>query len=271
MTAEAIESRKLDIGVVLQTTFQVLGRNLATFTILGLVLTGLPATIIAYASFATMGDQATELARGAFTLSPGYFQAIGLSGIAGLILTTILQGALIYATVQDLNGQKASVADCLATGLRNFLALIAVTILLYLAVGFGMVLLLVPGLMIACAWCVAIPALVADRTGIFGAFSRAADLTRGNRWRIFGLGILLWIVLLVVSTIANAISGVSNLANLDGAEGLAVLTSPAFLVLSVIRSTVSAVVGSTLVAVLYVELRRLRDGAGPQWLAEIFS
>lgn len=72
MTAEAIESRKLDIGVVLQTTFQVLGRNLATFSILGLVLTGLPATIIAYASFATMGDQATELARGAFALSPGY-------------------------------------------------------------------------------------------------------------------------------------------------------------------------------------------------------
>ena len=31
------------------------------------------------------------------------------------------------------------------------------------------------------------------------------------------------------------------------------------------------VIGAALVAVLYVELRRIREGAGPQWLSEIFS
>mgnify|MGYP000579528846 CR=1 FL=1 len=38
-----------------------------------------------------------------------------------------------------------------------------------LAIVFGLVFLIVPGIMMACAWCVAVPALVADRSGVFGA------------------------------------------------------------------------------------------------------
>jgi hypothetical protein len=40
---------------------------------------------------------------------------------------------------------------------------------------------------------------------------------------------------------------------------------------NVVSNTLSALISSTGVAVLYIELRRLREGAGPQWLAEIFS
>jgi hypothetical protein len=48
------------------------------------------------------------------------------------------------------------------------------------------------------------------------------------------------------------------------------LTSPLSMVMLLIRQTITAVIASTGVAVLYVELRKAREGLGPQWLAEVF-
>lgn len=272
MTAEAIESRKLDIGVVLQRTFQVLGRNFVTFIVLALLLAGLPTGLIAFLQMNWLAGQMEQIEAGNLNFGSSYFTNLGLSGLAALITTSILQGALIYATVQDLNGRKASVGESLATGLRNFLPLIIVSFLFALAVGLGMILLIVPGIMIACAWCVAVPALVADRTGIFGAFGRAAELTRGNRWGVFALFLVLFVILIVISMVIGAITAATLFANPAALENpMATALSPFQIVVNVVQQTLSSVLSSTLIAVLYVELRRLRDGAGPQWLAEIFS
>lgn len=271
MTADFVpERRALDIGRVMSETVQVAGRNIVVFSILGLVLAGLPAAVVGYLQVGQMRDQLTAVSSGNFNFSAGYFEGLGVGGLTALITNAILQGALIYATVQDLNGQKASVGDSLATGLRNFLPLIGVTILFVLAFMGGTLLLIVPGFMIACAWCVVAPALVADRTGVFGAFSRSAELTRGNRWRIFGLAVLLWIVLVLIGVVFSSVLGAFSLTA-NPAEMLARVTSPLYLVATVIEKTVVAVISSTLVAVLYVELRRAREGAGPEWLADVFS
>lgn len=269
MSVEAVERRKLDIGRVIQEAFGVLSRNLVTYAVLALVLSGLPTAIFAFFQLNALRDD-TGAISAAGMFNADYWTTALLAWLASLICSAILQGALIYATVQDLNGQRPSIGDCLATGLRNFLPVLAVTILFVLALMFGVVLLIVPAIMIACAWCVAVPSLVADRTGIFGAFSRAAELTRGNRWRIFALGIVLWIVLVVVGLVFNAITGVAIFGP-DAINTMERALSPLALGLSVIRGTIGAAIGATLVAALYVELRRLRDGLGPQGLAEIFS
>lgn len=262
------EPGKLSIAKVFQDTFGVISRNIVTFAVLGVVFAGIPTLLVTFLSLDSMREQLSAVAERRFAFGPAYFQTVGMSGLAALITSSIMQGALIYATIQDLNGQKPSIGSCLATGLRNFLPLIVVNFLFVLAVVFGMVLLFVPGIMIACAWCVVGPALVADRTGIFGAFGRAAELTRGNRWRIFGLAVIIWLALLVVGAITNAISGVSTFSPETVVDRV---TSPLFLTLTVIRSVITAVIGPALIAVIYVELRRARETGGPQWLADIFN
>ncbi|MBW8812072.1 MAG: hypothetical protein JF588_01490 [Caulobacterales bacterium] len=267
MTADVMAERgRLDIGRVISETLQVLRRNIVTFSILGLLLAGLPMGIITFIQARTMGGLAT----GKFSFSSGYFGAIGIGGLTAMITNAILQGALIYATVQDLNGRKASVGDSLATGLRNFLPLLGVTILFAVAFVLSSLLLIFPAIMLACAWCVVAPSVVADRTGVFGAFGRSAELTRGSRWPIFGLFVLLAVFFIVLGTVFNVLSGVSMMAA-NPAAIVAQMTSPLFVIMGVIRQTIGAMIGSTLVAVLYVELRRAREGAGPQWLADIFS
>lgn len=271
MTTDVIPSDgKLDIAKVLGGTFQVVGRNIVSFSILGLVLAGLPAAVIGFLQ--TRFVTAALLEGGGSLFGLGFFTNIALALLVTITTTAILQGALIYATVQDMNGRKPQVGEALATGLRNFLPLLVVSILLAIAVVCGLVLLVVPGIMIACAWCVAVPSLVADRLGIFDSFGRSADLTRGNRWRIFGLGVLLWIILLVIGMVFGSIT-TAVMFSTPGAlqDPIAMATNPVNVVIQAIQQTISAVIGAALSAVLYVELRRAREGAGPQWLAAIFE
>jgi hypothetical protein len=268
--ATFVERGKIDIGRVIQQTFGVLGRNLVTFSLLGLILAGIPLALVTFGQLRWMRGSLSDLENGSFNFSAGYFEGIALSGLAALITGAVLQGALIYATVQDLNGRRATVGESLTTGFRAFLPLIGVSILFAIGLMFGFILLIVPGIMLACAWCVAVPSLIADRTGVIEAFSRSADLTRGNRWRIFALGVILWVLAVVIGMLFNAFSGIATLGG-DVQSIVERATSPAFIIITVLQKTITAVVGSTLAAVLYVELRRAREGAGPDWLADIFS
>lgn len=263
-TATALEPGKIDIARVIQQTFAVLGRNFVTYIVLALLLSGIPTAIISY----LQAGNIAAVQSGNFSLGPAYFTTVAVGALAGIVTSAILQGALIYGTVQDMNGARAGVGDSLATGLRAFLPLILVSLLFAIAVVFGFMFLVVPGLMIICAWCVAVPALVADRTSISGAFRRSADLTRGNRWRIFGLLVLVWIIALVIGAVVGLVTMGATFASGDP---VALLRSPVQIVGNLVVNTLTAVVSSTGVAVLYVELRRARDGFGAHTLADIFS
>jgi len=257
MTDASSEPGKIDIGQVIRGTFAVLGRNLGTFFTLALILVGAPAGLLGL----FLPPPENPLAFG-----PGYF----LTTLAILITSAVLQGALIYGAVQDMNGARPGISDTLATGLRNFLPIVAVSIVFGLAVAFGLILLIVPGLMIATAWCVAVPSLVAERLSIGDAFGRSAELTRGNRWRIFALFLILWVVTMLISLIAGAIAG-AGLAFGDPAAMARLNANPVFMAVNAVITAVSALFQATGLAVLYVELRKAKEGAGPGWLSEIFA
>ncbi len=119
--------------------------------------------------------------------------------------------------------------------------------------------------MLAIAWCVAIPAYVVERPRIMDVFGRSAELTRGNRWRIFGL-VLIWVIaMLIVEMVFAVIGGLSSLATVGGFPLLTRLV-----VLPLIQ-VINGLIGATGVAALYVELRQIRDGVGPAGLAAIFD
>ena len=152
-----------------------------------------------------------------------------------------------------------------------FLPLLGVSILFGLGAALGFMLLIVPGIMIVCAWAVAVPALIADRTGVTGAFGRSATLTRGNRWRIFGLALITYVVVLVMSLVLLQLSGINAFAQPDAASIQAAALTPVALILNLVTNVLTSVISSTGIAVLYVELRRNHEGGGAKWLSEIFS
>jgi len=256
MTTATMTADKLEIGRVIQQTFEVLGRNFVTFLVLAVILTGIPTVIVGLIQMqANETDSATIWA---------WFVTTGLiSGVAGLVL----QGALTYGAIHYLNDRRVNVTESITIGLRSFLPLFAVGLLYGLAVALGSLLLLVPGIMIAVAWCVAVPVLIAERKPVMDTFGRSAELTRGNRWRIFGLFLIYILAYLVISAIIGALAGAWLLVG--GDSDLA--TGPGQIAVNFVTNVVSSLIGATGGAVLYTELRRVREGATPNALAAIFD
>lgn len=251
-----------DIGDVVNRTFGAISRNFVTFFLLSAVLVGVPTLTIGFVQLGvSVGD------------GSAFLTLLGLAFIVNLAAAYVLQGALIHGAVVDFNGKKASFGDCLSTGLKHMLPLIAIAILMWLGIMLGMLLLIVPGVILSLMWIVAIPARVIENVGIFQAFGRSRDLTRNNRWKILGLFVMYMIIATVISMIVMIPAGVfAPAAPPSEADPFGLgQTSVAYVLFNVISNVLSAVVSATGVSAIYYELRKSKEGVGAEALAKVFE
>ncbi len=253
MTLETGGTEKLDIGTVIQTTFGVIRRNFVSFGLISLLFAGIPALII--------GLAAPRGSAEAFT-NPGATGTILLGVLVSIVATAVLQGALVHMTAADLSGRSVSASAGITTGVRNFLPLLGIGLLMGLGIAVGILFLAVPGIILAIMWSVTVPASIVERLTITSAFGRSRNLTRNNRWRILGLTLVMVIAIVVIEVILGAIFG-----------GLSVIGqgSPIGALGQAIGSVLSGMIGASGVAVLYAELRRIKDGVGINDLAAVFD
>lgn len=253
MADVGLATAKLDIGQVARVTFGVLRRNLAPFLIVSSVLSGIPSL-----AFGLL----TSVVVGAAPGTGEYNLLAFAGGAVGLITGTVLQAALIHLTAADLNSRRASVGDALTTGLRNMMPLIWLSLLYGLGVGAASVLLLVPGLILLVMWSVGAPVLIVERRGVTASLTRSGVLTKGSRWRIFGLMMIYGVITVVIQLVLTALIGGFS----SGAAA-----TPTAVVGSTVIAVLSGMIGATGAAVLYTELRRIKDGVGISELAAIFD
>jgi hypothetical protein len=249
--------RKLDLGRVAGQTFTVIGRQPLAIFGLALLLAGLPGAINLYLT----RDAIAAGAAGALTQFTTF--AYWARFLVMLFIGSFLGVCLFFVAFSEVSGRKVSVGEVMSSGAKLFLPLFAVNVLSFVGIGLGCALFIVPGIMLGLAWCVAGPSLVAERVGITQAFSRSAQLTRNNRWRILGLFVIAFILLAVIEGVLGAIVGIT------GAGG--VLFSPMRLVVVAITSSVTTAITYTGIAVLYAQLRELKEGVGGEGLAAVFD
>ena len=257
MAEASIQPSKIDIAETLRRIVEVLRRNFSTFFVLALLLYGLPSAVVTLMN----ADDLARFQHGDF----GHFgPGLGLGWLVSMVAGAILQGALVHGAIEDLNGGRPSISNSLSVGLRAFLPLIGIAVLAGVGLLVGYLLLVVPGVILTCMWMVAVPAFIAERTTILGAFGRSAELTRGNRWRILGV-LLLWVcTLFVISLVVGFVGGIA--AFMTGGAGDP--ANPATILTNAVTGSLSILVGATAAAVLYVELRKAREG-GAEWMADI--
>ncbi|HEX4096150.1 MAG TPA: hypothetical protein VHX64_05440, partial [Caulobacteraceae bacterium] len=130
MTAAATTTGRFDIGRVMSRTFGVIGLNILVFGVLSVALAGVPQGIARYFSQSSV-------------LGTGGLNAALISVLAGLLSfigANVLQAAVIQGTISDLNGKKANLDDCIATGLKFMLPVIGISILTAFALAAGFIL-----------------------------------------------------------------------------------------------------------------------------------
>jgi hypothetical protein len=259
------EDRRMSVGRVFQRAFSAIASNPLVILGLALVVGALPGLLMSYL-FVQMGlGTSASLANG--TISPaGFMGAIFVSSIIGLIIASIVQAALTRATVSASEGVRASFGESLGTGLRVVLPLIGLTILFSIGIMLGFMLLIVPGIILLTMWAVAIPALVIEREGVGAAFRRSSQLTKGARWKIFAL----FLVLLIIYWLLSLVIGLAGLKMYSAADSAAGLTVGNLLG-SVVLGTVFNTLWGTIQPSLYVELRQWKEGGSLENLQEVFA
>ncbi|UAJ09763.1 hypothetical protein [Polymorphobacter megasporae] len=256
MATTPFAAEKIDIGRILSHAFRAIGRNPLLYISIAIVCLFIPGELI---RVALTPQIAAGMALKPLTLLP-YTLA---GGLFGLILNVVAQAMLAHATVTDLNGSRPTFGNCFKTALPLILPLIGVGILVYFGIVLGMMLLLVPGIIFALMWSVSVPALVEERRGVLASMGRSRALTKGSRWRLFGLFLVAGLILLVPPAL---ISGIA--ARLQG--GIPSPLSPAVLLAGSL-SALAAMLLATIIAATYVELRTVKEGATVESLAAVFD
>ncbi|HEV2532433.1 hypothetical protein [Phenylobacterium sp.] len=261
-TLDDIYPRKLDLGRVAERTVWVLGRQPLMIFGLALLLYGVPA-----AGSMMLANRWLDIAEpfGVFH-HPTFWGA----GLVSLLIAAFLEVSLLAVTMGELGGRAAAPGEVVLAGLKFMLPLFAVNLFYLLGVCVGLVLLVVPGIMLALAWCVAAPALLVERSGITEVFGRSADLTRDNRWRLLGL----FLIAAVASSIIGGVGGGHAYGyhyRWSGFPFEEMILSPTRIVIAAVLKSLAHAVAVVALGVIYVELRSLKEGAAPADLGQVFD
>ncbi len=264
-----VQSSRFQFGTALSKSFEVMFQNIVPFGIIAMLMT-LPLMLINLYLYDTIFDMQQAVQDPSVLSDPAasdaYLESLkwtfGYSILTWIIYAfaaTLGTAAMCYGTYESLRGHKPSLGQCLRKGLPLLIPALVISILMLVALSLSAIALFVPAVILAMVWYVVIPVTIVERPGIFAAFGRSAELTRGNRWRLFG-------VFLVTIAIGWALGLPAGIASLIFYGNAGVLS-----VLSWITTAASLIFNAVVIAVVYFYLRAAREGGSIEDIAAVFD
>ena len=255
-TMRAGSSPQFTIGNVLGTSFSVLGRNIVPFAVITIIV-AIPSILLT--RFYGINPVAMmEAARAGYFSASDFSSRMFVYWLVVTLTSSLVSAALVYGTFQDLRGQPASVGDAITRGFSLLVPVILAALAYSILLTIGFVLLFVPGIVIMVALWVYMPAIVVEKRGVGGAFSRSRELTKGRRWSIFGVLIVVGVMYWIASWIIGFVFGLAfGLGGVFWASQLAKILLTLF--------------AAVLTAVGYYYLRADKEGIAIHDLAAVFD
>jgi hypothetical protein len=107
-------------------------------------------------------------------------------------------------------------------------------------------------------WYVANPACIVERLGVFASMARSSELTKGHRWSVFGMMLLLAIASGVMAAVVKGVLGLS------GSTGLVMSGTLAW-------TALAGAFGAIFVVVTYHDLRVAKEGVDTRQIVAVFD
>ena len=244
----------LQVGRVVHFTVQLIRLNQLPLLALSAIV-AVPSAILAYQDAAFPDADLWDL-------------PIARPVAAYFVAAAFVTATITRMIVPDGAGHYPSFAGSVQTVFNDAFAVATIGVVTSALVMLGFLVLIVPGLILGVLLAVPVPVRTIEHSGLVQSCVRSALLTKGNRWPIFGLFVAV-IVLEVVGDVAVNIvmgdpifAGFTEDARSD--DALAIIGSA-------LVATAVSVIGATGTAVLYCELRRIKDGPAPRELASEFD
>ena len=186
------------IGAVVHTTARLFASKAGVF--LGLSLIGVVPAWLATAPMAWVGEEDSGLALLALALAQAGLTALGFGWS---------QASIVYYVVRTLRAESPTIGDTVERTLPKIPQVLAAYLLANLAVGLGLLLLVVPGIVLWLMFWVAAP-VAAIEGGVVSALRRSHELTNGHKWPLLGVvALLLLLIFLFVLALVGAIAWVA--------------------------------------------------------------
>ncbi len=142
-------------------------------------------------------------------------------------------------------------------------------------VAIGLVLLVIPGVMLAAVWAVAAPVAAVEQVGPIASLQRSLELTRGNRLRIVGFFVVATGLALVIGVLASLLLGavIGIVVGIPHALGATSFQTGPFIreASRIAAQTIAAPIYLAAVGALYVELCAVHESTIPDPKAAVFD
>jgi hypothetical protein len=229
------------VGSVLSRSASVLSRHFLTFFIVTLIAC-LPGFLLTNMQTIVPTDHPEAL-----------------SALLGLVLLIMLgalgQAVILHAVFQDIRCRPVRLAESVNVGLHRILPIVGLEFFVSFLILLGLILLIIPGLILGMMWFVGLQACVVERLGPWTSLRRSRELTRGHRWKVFGLACLL----LIPSFGSSLIKWAAVVGPIVGLIG------------GLIWTVIWAAFASVVTTVTYHDLRVVKEGTDIEQIAAVFD
>jgi len=132
-------------------------------------------------------------------VSGNWFFTSGLGLIAGL-MAFVHYAVVTLRVMADFRDKPFRFGDAFTSALLALIPLVLIAVFFGLMVSLGLILLIVPGIIVAIAFSLSFAVYVAEpRAGLFGAMTRSWRLTENRRWPLFAI----YLIAMVMTGILN--------------------------------------------------------------------
>ncbi len=205
--------RELSFGEVFSKTFNLYKTDFAKYFILFAVVGVIVqvATALAQQAFAVpmlpMNPTPQQASSYFSALLVSLFLLIGVIFVVDIIFSTIAQGSAIILASDQITKGQVSLGPSIKNSVSRLLSIWALSIIVGIIVGLGLIALIAPGVILAIMYSLALPVLLIEKKGVLESMSRSRQLV-GHRWgSTFGILLVLGIILIIISLIFGAITG----------------------------------------------------------------
>jgi hypothetical protein len=173
-----------------------------------------------------------------------------------MVVSQFGDAIILHAAFQDMRRRPVRLVESVNVVLSRFLPLIGIALVQGFLILLGMVLLIIPGLILSTMWLVGVPACVVERRGPWESLRRSRELTKGYRWKVFALALLLPVVSVVASPIESVLTALAGpIAGLTG---------------QLIWTGIAAAFSAIVISVTYYDLRVIKEGVDIERIAAVF-
>jgi hypothetical protein len=191
----ATSLRPLSVGEILDVSFTLYRRHFTTLGTIAALCSGIPVLLSLY----------IEASGGVLYNLPLAL----LHYIVFTVLSSFATAATVFVVSESYLGRPLPAGDALRRAAPLLTRLIVCSLLLAIIVAIGFVFFLVPGVILLCGLLLAFPSMVLEAGhSATGALSRSWSLTRGARWRMFGLLVTMLLLLYVPLVGLGAVAAV---------------------------------------------------------------